>query len=168
MRNVAVDLTSELDVYASGCVISATSTTLVLDADAVAIDDEFNDFTVIITSGTGAGQSRTISDYVGATKTLTVSSAWDVTPDATSTFAVRELLTGTPTVASPTSGLTIDNETINTKQLNIGGVPVYAGLAVTYRVSGGTAGQTHEITVSCGTTASPAQTIKVIAPLTIV
>ena len=51
-------------------------------------DDIYNGLTITITSGTGAGQVRTISDYVGSTKVATVSSAWTTNPDATSIFTI--------------------------------------------------------------------------------
>ena len=44
--------------------------------------------TVRIVAGTGLGQSRTITSYVGATKTATISSAFTTIPDATSIWSV--------------------------------------------------------------------------------
>lgn len=66
---------------------SATGTTIVLDASASAVDDFYNSCIIYITGGTGVGQARAISDYVGSTKTATVST-WATTPDNTSTFAI--------------------------------------------------------------------------------
>lgn len=51
---------------------------------------------VQILSGTGAGQSRLIIDYVGSTKVATINKGWSTTPDNTSVFAV--LPWTTPTV----------------------------------------------------------------------
>lgn len=65
----------------------STGTTLNLAASALAVNDVYNDMTVAITGGTGSGQSRTITDYVGATKIATVA-AWSVTPDNTSTYTI--------------------------------------------------------------------------------
>lgn len=65
----------------------STGTTLNLAASALAVDSVYNGMTVSITGGTGSGQSRTITAYVGATKIATVA-AWSVTPDATSTYAI--------------------------------------------------------------------------------
>jgi hypothetical protein len=42
---------------------------------------------VYIVSGTGAGQLRTVSAYVGLTKVATVSATWTVNPDSTSIFS---------------------------------------------------------------------------------
>jgi lysophospholipase L1-like esterase len=41
-----------------------------------------------ITGGTGAGQVRRITGYVGATKVATVDVAWVTTPDSTSTYEI--------------------------------------------------------------------------------
>ena len=62
--------------------------TITLDASASATDDLYNGLTVAIVSGTGAGQARLISDYVGSTKVATVSTSWATNPDATSVFLI--------------------------------------------------------------------------------
>ncbi len=72
----------------TGTAQAGTSTTITLDASALANDDIYNGSTITITGGTGAGQIRVISDYVGSTKVATVSVAFTVTPDNTSTFSV--------------------------------------------------------------------------------
>jgi hypothetical protein len=76
----------------AGTAQSATSTTIVLDADETAADDEFNNCYIDIEQGTGAGQTRQISDYVASTKTATVPT-WTTTPDGTSRYRIygREL-----------------------------------------------------------------------------
>ena len=71
--------------YAVGTAQSGSSTTIVLDAGENATDDYYNGLTVYITSGTGAGQLRTISDYNGTTKTITISSAWTSGQEANNT-----------------------------------------------------------------------------------
>lgn len=66
----------------------STSTTIKLAADASAVDNYYKDLILTIVSGTGSGQSRTISGYVGSTKIATISSAWATIPDATSVYSV--------------------------------------------------------------------------------
>lgn len=66
----------------------STSTTIKLASGASASDDFYKDQTVIVHTGTGAGQSRVITGYVGSTKVATVHRAWSVTPDATSQYLV--------------------------------------------------------------------------------
>ncbi len=64
------------------------ASTITLDSGASSTDDLYNDCTVVITTGTGAGQVRAIADYVGSTKVATVDRAWATNPDNTSGFAV--------------------------------------------------------------------------------
>jgi hypothetical protein len=59
-----------------------------LDASASGTNDYYNDQIVYLTGGTGAGQSRLISDYDQATKTATVVPNWATAPDNTTTFAI--------------------------------------------------------------------------------
>jgi hypothetical protein len=66
----------------------STSTTIVLAAGSSATNDVYNGRYIRITGGTGSGQLRVISDYVGATTTATISAAWTTTPDATSTYTI--------------------------------------------------------------------------------
>lgn len=75
-------------VARTGTLQSATATTAVLDTGAHANNDTYNGGEIEITGGTGSGQTKTINDYTGSTKTVTVS-AWTTTPDGTSTFEVR-------------------------------------------------------------------------------
>lgn len=70
----------------TGTATSATSTTLVNSAKAWTTN-QFANFQVRITGGTGVGQVRTIASNTGTT--LTVSSAWTTTPDATSTYVIE-------------------------------------------------------------------------------
>ncbi len=78
-----------------------------------------------------------------------------------------ELLTGTPVVAEvETTDLTLGNKSVNTSTfLNRRGKTVAVGKGVQFTVSGGVAGTDYEITIQCGTTGSPAQTLEVTAPL---
>lgn len=98
IRLIEIDLTKCALSYgsspcAAGSVRTGTAqaggaTSLTLDAGASAVDDAYNGMHVNITAGTGSGQQRTISDYVGATKVATVSVAWTTNPDATSVFRI--------------------------------------------------------------------------------
>lgn len=65
----------------------STSTTIKLASGASAVDDAYTGATVTTTGGTGSGQTRVITDYVGATRVATVA-AWGVTPDATTTYDI--------------------------------------------------------------------------------
>jgi hypothetical protein len=67
--------------------VSATSTTIVLANSAAAVDDYYNNGQIYIVSGTGAGQTKTINNYTGASRTCDVS-AWTTPPDSTSVYYV--------------------------------------------------------------------------------
>jgi hypothetical protein len=83
----------------SGTAQAGAAGSITLDAGASAVND-FYDGMVFITGGTGAGQSRAITDYVGATKVATVSPNWVTTPDATSVWVVLPAASlPTPTAA---------------------------------------------------------------------
>lgn len=66
----------------------STSSTIKLAAGASSSDDFYNDQTIVIHTGTGAGQSRVITDYTGSTRVANVHRNWLVTPDATSQYLV--------------------------------------------------------------------------------
>lgn len=66
---------------------TGSATTITLDTGASAVDDFYKNDFIYITGGTGVGQCRKISGYVGATKIATVT-AWGTNPDVTSTFAI--------------------------------------------------------------------------------
>jgi hypothetical protein len=69
---------------------SATSTTIVIDATSSSADSTYNGCFIKIIKGTGAGQVKTISTYVGSTKTATVNSAWTTIPDSTSVYYIYD------------------------------------------------------------------------------
>jgi hypothetical protein len=73
----------------NGTAQSGTSTTIVLEASHghSTVDDYYNNFYIEITSGTGSGQTKEITDYVGSTLTCTVGT-WDTNPDNTSIFNI--------------------------------------------------------------------------------
>lgn len=89
-----VTLTASAAAFHNGLTGTATAggaSTITLPAAAVATDDIYNGSTITITGGTGAGQTRIISDYT-ATRIATVSVAWDTQPNNTSTFTISSLI----------------------------------------------------------------------------
>lgn len=78
---------AESDVISSGTATAGAATTITLQT-ALGANDLPNGALIKITSGTGAGQTRRVKDYVNGTKVLTVNRAWTVTPDNTSVYAV--------------------------------------------------------------------------------
>lgn len=86
---------------------AGAATTITLDASASAVDQFYLNDLLYIVSGTGAGQARFISGYVGSTKVATVTT-WVTNPDNTSVFAI--LPSDGTTIALPAnfSSLSID------------------------------------------------------------
>jgi hypothetical protein len=80
-----------LQAVRSNTAQAGSSTTITLDASASATNSLYKHGLVVITGGTGAGQCRAITAYVGATKVATISPSWTTQPDNTSTFAVLAL-----------------------------------------------------------------------------
>lgn len=64
------------------------SSTITLDSSANANNSYYNNMTIRIIDGTGAGQENTVSSYVGSTKVATVANAWGTNPDNTSVFRI--------------------------------------------------------------------------------
>lgn len=72
----------------TGTAQAGAAGTVTLDASASATDDFYNGQIIFITAGTGAGQSRRITDYVGSTKVATIQPNWVTNPGATSVFVI--------------------------------------------------------------------------------
>ena len=78
-------------IVQSGTAQGGSSTTLQLAASgASGADDTYNGQLLYIVSGTGAGQSRAISDYTGSdpATTATIIGTWATPPDNTSVYAI--------------------------------------------------------------------------------
>src|SRR6185369_6045180 len=87
------------DVYNSeylneliGTAQAGSSNTITLDGSAHSVEDFYNQSTIEITSGTGSGQLKTITDYVGSTKVATVDTNWATNPDNTSVYKVTNII----------------------------------------------------------------------------
>lgn len=78
-----------------GLVVAGTSNTITLDSDASTVDLYYQGNIAHIDSGTGEGQSRIITGYVGSTKVATLNRAWSTTPDTTSEYIIEEGITVT-------------------------------------------------------------------------
>jgi len=74
-----------------------------------------------------------------------------------------ETITGTPTITG--TGMTVTNIAVTTGSRTINGKSVAAGKAVTFVMSGGTAGNDYALTVTVTTTSTPSQTIIRVLPL---
>lgn len=91
-NNLQISYVRKVADLSYGTVASGTSTTLKLPTSATAgttsrVNDYYNGELVSIISGTGIGQIRTVSDYDGANRLLTLSAAWTTTPLSTSQYS---------------------------------------------------------------------------------
>lgn len=73
----------------TGTAQAGAASSITLHAGASAVDDTYNGMVIETTGGTGSGQRRVISDYVGSTKIASIFPNWATNPDATTTFAIR-------------------------------------------------------------------------------
>ena len=75
---------------------SGTANTITLDTSSDSLTSYYNEMQIEILSGTGSGQTKTISAYDGSTKIAIVDSAWSVTPNSTSVFKISIPRRSTP------------------------------------------------------------------------
>jgi len=86
----------------------SNSTVFILGSNAIGTDDAYVGSSIMITSGKGSGLGgslRKIINYVGVTRSLTVNTAFTITPNTTSTYSV-----------SPTVIISGDSGTTETKR----------------------------------------------------
>lgn len=90
--NGAVELNPtipNIDQLHSGRAQSGTANTIILEASSASSVDGFYDpGKIILIAGTGAGQSRSITDYNGTTKVASVQKDWRVAPDSTTSYVI--------------------------------------------------------------------------------
>jgi hypothetical protein len=90
-----------------------------LDTGASSVDDFYNSTALLLTGGTGAGQVRTIIDYVGSTRVATVDEPWATNPDNTSTFAIfPSAATASDIAAAVLAAAAVDPIAANMKERN--------------------------------------------------
>jgi len=108
-----------LPVLETGTAQAGAAGTITLASGASSDDDEYNACIVHITSGTGVGQARVISDYVGSTRVASVSPNWGTQPDNTSVYQIlRTDMAGTTIEVSDDALTEIANAT-NERRLKI-------------------------------------------------
>jgi len=72
----------------TGTAQAGAAGSITLDSGASAVDDFYKNAIVMITSGTGVSQCRTVSAYTGSTKIATITPNWGTAPDVTSVFVI--------------------------------------------------------------------------------
>lgn len=105
--------------YHAGTVVSANSSYITIESGASATDNKYNNSSIYINSGVGAGQLRKIIDYVGSTKTARVTPAFSTIPSSSSTYIVSPTIsitgdgTGASAYATISGGTLIKTNVIN-------------------------------------------------------
>jgi hypothetical protein len=77
-------------ILEAGTAAAGGAASITLDSGASTTADIYNDCIIMITAGTGAGQSRSIYNYT-AGRVVTVAPAWTVTPDTSSVYQIMPL-----------------------------------------------------------------------------
>ncbi len=110
LATIAADLQGAFFVRRNTATAGGAST-ITLDASASAVDSFYKNTRIYIVSGTGVGQTRGYSSYVGSTKVYTVDSAWSTNPDNTSVFMIIGNLSGTGATAADIADAVWDEAT---------------------------------------------------------
>ena len=76
----------------AGTAQAATANTLKLSASASGVSGRYVGLTMRTLTGVGAGQTNTIVGYDGTTRTATMSTAWTIVPDNTTTYSFEYVL----------------------------------------------------------------------------
>lgn len=129
-----------------GTAQSATSTTLVLRSAAAFANSELIGATLVVTGGTGVGQSRVITGYVGSTDTATVD-AWTTTPSGTITYAIFASAPASATLLPATNATQLAGQTVTAAS----GVTFPSSVASPTNITAGTMTTTTNVTtISAG------------------
>ena len=104
--------------------VSGTSDTIVIATSEPLVNGYFNGQTIAITGGTGSGQSKTVTSYIISgsgpyVSTITVDSAWSVTPDATSEYTISN--TSVPLYSIAVSSATSTGNFVTNNEITEGG-----------------------------------------------
>jgi hypothetical protein len=105
----------QLDAMETGTAQGGGAAYIDLATGASSTDDRFNNHIVMLVGGTGAGQSRYVDDYTGASRRCAVSPNWFTNPDATTkyqVFAAPPSSTTSPPAVEVTSLSAAINEAI--------------------------------------------------------
>lgn len=89
-------------ITVTGTATAGAASTITLAVGSSAVNSYYKGLIIRTTGGTGSGQSRYITGYVGSTRVATVDTAWAVQPDATTTYEIKYEFLGyaLPTLSS--------------------------------------------------------------------
>jgi hypothetical protein len=84
------------ETISSNTAQSGGASSITLATSEETLNDYYKDMEITISSGTGSGQTKTISAYNGSTKVVTANSAWSTQPDNTSVYKIKIPLRTSP------------------------------------------------------------------------
>lgn len=87
-NTLGVPVVDTRQIVRTGTAAGGGASSITLDAGASATNDFYRNMGIYIISGTGAGQFRIISSYIGAAKLAVIAPNWMTNPDATSVFQI--------------------------------------------------------------------------------
>lgn len=76
-------------VTLTGTATAGAGSTITLAVGSSSTNSYYNGLIIRTTGGTGSGQVRYITGYVGSTRVATVDTAWSVNPDNTTTYEIK-------------------------------------------------------------------------------
>ena len=118
-----------------------SSTVMDLSSGASADNGRYTGGALYISSGLGSGQVRNITNYVGATKRVTVSPAFTVTPNTTSTYLVGPRVTITGDGSGAAAYANVNSGAINyVNMVAVGSNYSQATVTITSNTSHGSGG----------------------------
>lgn len=135
----------------TGTAQAGTANTITLASGSNATDNFYRRQRVILTGGTGAGQSAVIQAYIGSTKVAYIGQSWATAPDNTTTYSIvhegsniANVVRTNTAQGGTTSTIVLDSSSSSTDG-------VYIGNSVW--ITGGTgAGQARDIQSYTGST----------------
>jgi hypothetical protein len=134
IRDFEITPITESNWLEEGTVDGVGASTIQLDTENTFVSGGLNGLRVVITSDTGAGQSRDITGYDGASDTATVSPPWNIQPPVGSTYVIRQ---------APVIDIAAQENTVLNGRIGAGG-PVPDG-TVAIRIKGTNVGQRQVI-----------------------
>jgi hypothetical protein len=140
---------SSMVTIASGTATDGAAAAITLAVGSEGTNDFYNGFTITISSGTGAGQTRVITDYDGGTRVATVA-AWSTAPVAGSVYSITY---GAVTVAA------VNSATSLTLSLKVAATAINVDYKITRDISGNQAERISQLNGLIAAHSSPRLTM---------
>jgi hypothetical protein len=138
------------EATSDGTAQAGAASTITLASAASSTNSIYNDRTIRITGGTGIGQSRVITGYVGSTRVATVHASWTTNPDNTSTYSIGETSVSASVVGN--LGGNVNGNVVGSVGSVTGAVGSVTGAvgSVTGNVGGNVVGSTASVSGAVG------------------